>query len=114
MTQATLTGLIKFINEQPEDRPVDHHCWATCAVGDYAHSLGEEVTDSRLHGFQALKADAVLRQLWNEAGTYAFDISNQYDCSVMPSKTLLDALNEMMRPETYGEMREALAAEGLL
>lgn len=112
MTKASLAGLIEFINAQPADRPANHETWATCAVGDYARSIGEAVVDSNQHGFRALKKCPVLKKLWSEAGSSNEDVVNDYRTvreTVDP--TIMDVLNEAeYNVETYGKLREAIGA----
>ena len=37
---ATPQGFLDFINEQPDDRKINHDSWDSCATGDYIKSVG--------------------------------------------------------------------------
>lgn len=109
MTKASLAGLIEFINSQPANRPVNHDSWATCAVGDYARAIGEQVTDSAVHGFRALRADPILKKLWRQAGSTDCDVLNDYEgVQELDDPSYMDILCGMRSPRTYGEMRAEL------
>lgn len=113
MTKASLAGLIEFINAQPADRPVTHDTWASCALGDYARSLGEAVVDSEVHGFGALHDCPILTKLWREAGSANEDVVNDYEgVPETDDPTVMDALNEVdeSQAETYGQLRAVIRA----
>lgn len=44
MSKMTIEGFIDFVNAQPDDKMINHgdKGWTTCAVGEYANSVGQE------------------------------------------------------------------------
>jgi len=44
MGHPTLDGFIQFCGWQPMDKVIDHSCWSTCAVGEYARYIGSDDT----------------------------------------------------------------------
>ncbi len=40
---ATMAGFIRFINDQPSVKPLNHSYWESCAVGEYLVSLGQHI-----------------------------------------------------------------------
>lgn len=43
MNKELFKEFVAFCEKQPEDKVINHRTWASCAVGDYARSLGADV-----------------------------------------------------------------------
>ena len=40
METPSLEGFVRFVQDQPDERPIDQECFHTCACGDYMAHLG--------------------------------------------------------------------------
>ena len=83
-TLGTKEGFVAFVNSQDPEERINHSTWESCAVGDYARSLGIAVDPEGHTGYLSEFAGRIL----NEAVLEVLNVGGcdweegQEDCSV--------------------------------
>lgn len=83
MLTISLEGFIKFVNDQPDDRSINHDTYATCAVGDYL-----EVSDYHKE-YAGVFAREFLGPLNKRSGIPTLGSLTQYTCPTYGDLKLL-------------------------
>lgn len=109
MTEATIAGLVAFINNQPASREIDHRSFSTCVVGDYCvEALGMRRSYDEIGPISV--------QFFDEVGTFEYGIRRHLlvlggNPKITEKPTVMDELNKINRHgrATYGQLRLALS-----
>lgn len=102
MNKPFTNAFIEFVNAQDPNKTIDHSLWRTCAVGQFADSLGMPIT--------AALDNPVLQSLYRENGTRNTWTATLRGVPTTNYTTMMDMLNCRRGAfNTYGELALKIA-----